>query len=90
MLKGKRILLGITGSIAAYKSAHLVRLLIKEGAEVKVVMTPASKDFVPQGERYGLAFRVDLELLVDISHMGIHRKIADVELRSNLLVAQPV
>lgn len=46
MLQGKKILLGITGSIAAYKSAHLVRLLIKAGAEVKVVMTHAAKDFV--------------------------------------------
>ena len=46
MLQGKKILLGISGSIAAYKTAILVRLLIKEGAEVKIVMTPASKDFV--------------------------------------------
>jgi len=46
MLKGKKILLGITGSIAAYKSLLLIRLLIKEGAEVKVVMTNAAKDFV--------------------------------------------
>ena len=46
MLQGKKILLGISGSIAAYKAAHLVRLLIKAGAEVKIVMTPASKDFV--------------------------------------------
>ena len=46
MLKGKKILLGITGSIAAYKSAVLVRLLVKQGAEVKVVMTIAAKDFV--------------------------------------------
>jgi len=46
MLKGKKILLGITGSIAAYKSILLVRLLIKAGAEVKVIMTPSSKDFV--------------------------------------------
>jgi phosphopantothenoylcysteine decarboxylase/phosphopantothenate--cysteine ligase len=48
MLKGKKILLGITGSIAAYKSIYLVRLLIKAGAEVKVVMTNSSKDFVSQ------------------------------------------
>ena len=47
MLEGKKILLGITGSIAAYKSILLTRLLIKDGAEVKVVMTPAAKDFVP-------------------------------------------
>lgn len=45
MLKGKKILLGITGSIAAYKSIYLVRLLVKAGAEVKVIMTPSSKDF---------------------------------------------
>jgi phosphopantothenoylcysteine decarboxylase/phosphopantothenate--cysteine ligase len=46
MLKGKKILLGITGSIAAYKTAPLVRLFIKAGAEVKIVMTPAAVDFV--------------------------------------------
>lgn len=46
LLKNKKILVGITGSIAAYKSILLVRLLIKEGAEVKVVMTAAAKDFV--------------------------------------------
>jgi phosphopantothenoylcysteine decarboxylase / phosphopantothenate---cysteine ligase len=46
MMKGKKILLGITGSIAAYKAIYLVRLLVKAGAEVKVIMTPSSKDFV--------------------------------------------
>ena len=46
MLKGKKIVLGVTGSIAAYKSALLVRLLVKEGAEVQVVMTPAAKEFI--------------------------------------------
>ncbi|MBK9734532.1 MAG: bifunctional phosphopantothenoylcysteine decarboxylase/phosphopantothenate--cysteine ligase CoaBC [Saprospiraceae bacterium] len=46
MLQGKKILLGLTGSIAAYKSASLCRLLIKEGCEVKVVMTEASADFI--------------------------------------------
>ena len=46
MLQGKNILLGVTGSIAAYKSAFLVRLLVKAGANVKAVMTPASKDFI--------------------------------------------
>ena len=45
-LKEKKIVLGITGSIAAYKSILLLRLLIKEGAEVKVIMTTAAKDFV--------------------------------------------
>lgn len=46
MLQGKKILLGVTGSIAAYKSLLLVRLLIKEGAAVRVIQTPASRDFV--------------------------------------------
>jgi phosphopantothenoylcysteine decarboxylase / phosphopantothenate---cysteine ligase len=46
VLSGKNILLGITAGIAAYKTAHLVRLFIKAGAQVKVVMTPASKEFV--------------------------------------------
>ncbi len=46
MLKNKKILLGITGSIAAYKTAILTRLLVKAGAEVKVVMTSSAKDFV--------------------------------------------
>ena len=45
LLQGKKILIGITGSIAAYKSIYLTRLLIKEGAEVKVVMTKAATDF---------------------------------------------
>ena len=46
MLQNKKILLGITGSIAAYKTAILTRLLVKAGAEVKIVMTSAAKDFV--------------------------------------------
>jgi phosphopantothenoylcysteine decarboxylase/phosphopantothenate--cysteine ligase len=46
VLSGKKILLGITAGIAAYKTANLVRLFIKSGAEVKVIMTPASKDFI--------------------------------------------
>jgi phosphopantothenoylcysteine decarboxylase/phosphopantothenate--cysteine ligase len=46
MLKGKHILVGITGGIAAYKSATMIRLLIKDGAEVKVIMTPGAKDFI--------------------------------------------
>lgn len=45
-LEGKHIVLGITGSIAAYKAAMLARLLIKEGAEVQVVITPAGKEFI--------------------------------------------
>ncbi|HIF15008.1 MAG TPA: bifunctional phosphopantothenoylcysteine decarboxylase/phosphopantothenate--cysteine ligase CoaBC [Bacteroidetes bacterium] len=46
MLDGKKIVLGVCGSIAAYKSAHLVRLLIKEGAEVKVILSKGATDFI--------------------------------------------
>lgn len=46
MLRGKHIILGVTGSIAAYKAATLTRLLVKEGASVKVVMTPLAKEFI--------------------------------------------
>ena len=46
LLSGKKILLGISGGIAAYKTPFLVRELVKQGAEVRVVMTPSAKDFV--------------------------------------------
>ena len=46
MLKGKHIILGISGGIAAYKSASLLRLFVKAGAEVQVVITPAGKEFI--------------------------------------------
>ena len=46
MLRGKHIILGVTGSIAAYKAATLTRLLVKEGVSVKVVMTPLAKEFI--------------------------------------------
>lgn len=46
MLKNKHIILGITGSIAAYKAAYIIRALVKRGAEVQVVITPAGKEFI--------------------------------------------
>lgn len=46
MLKGKKILVGVTGGIAAYKTATIVRFLVKEGAEVKVLMTDTAKEFI--------------------------------------------
>jgi phosphopantothenoylcysteine decarboxylase/phosphopantothenate--cysteine ligase len=45
-MQGKKIIMGITGSIAAYKAAILIRLLIKQGAEIKVIMTPLAKEFI--------------------------------------------
>src|SRR5229473_5531976 len=46
MLAGKRIVLGVTGGIAAYKSAEIVRLLVKEGAHVRVIMTRNAQEFI--------------------------------------------
>lgn len=46
MLAGRNILLGVTGSIAAYKAAILVRMLVREGADVRMVMTPLAKEFI--------------------------------------------
>jgi phosphopantothenoylcysteine decarboxylase/phosphopantothenate--cysteine ligase len=46
MLKGKHILVGVTGGIAAYKTAVIIRLIVKEGAEVKVIMTEHAKEFI--------------------------------------------
>lgn len=46
MLKGKKIILGITGSIAAYKAAYIIRALVKKGTEVQVVITPGGKEFI--------------------------------------------
>ncbi len=46
MLKGKKILVGVTGGIAAYKTAGIIRLLVKEGAEVKVIMTAHAREFI--------------------------------------------
>ena len=46
MLRGKKIIVGVTGSIAAYKAAVLIRLLVREGAEVKALLTPTAKQFI--------------------------------------------
>lgn len=46
MIKGKNILIGVTGGIAAYKTANIIRLLVKEGASVKVIMTEHARDFI--------------------------------------------
>src|SRR5215203_2287005 len=63
MVKGKKIVLGITGSIAAYKTPFIVRGLIKAGAEVKVIMTPAATDFV---SKLTLTTLSKSEVLIDL------------------------
>jgi phosphopantothenoylcysteine decarboxylase / phosphopantothenate---cysteine ligase len=56
-LTGKRILLGITGGIAAYKAAHLARLMVQEGAEVDAVLTRAAREFVGPATFAGITGR---------------------------------
>jgi phosphopantothenoylcysteine decarboxylase/phosphopantothenate--cysteine ligase len=65
MLAGKKILLGITGSIAAYKTPELVRQLIKKGVEVNIVMTPAATDFV---SKLALATLIKRPVSIDLFH----------------------
>lgn len=72
MLQGKKILLGITGSIAAYKATYIVRLLIKAGAEVKIVMTPSSKDFVSKLTLSTLSKNIVLTELFDEESWANH------------------
>ena len=78
MLKGKHIILGVTGSIAAYKAATLTRLLVKEGVSVKVVMTPLAKEFITPLTMATLS-RVRLWLIFIIRKMeiGTHMSIWD-------------
>jgi phosphopantothenoylcysteine decarboxylase/phosphopantothenate--cysteine ligase len=70
VLKGKKILLGISGGIAAYKTASLVRLLVKEGAQVQVVMTPVAKDFVTPLTLSTLSKREVFSAFYDVGSMG--------------------
>ncbi|RYY65911.1 MAG: bifunctional phosphopantothenoylcysteine decarboxylase/phosphopantothenate--cysteine ligase CoaBC, partial [Chitinophagaceae bacterium] len=72
MLEGKKILLGISGSIAAYKSVHLVRLLVKAGAEVKVVMTPSATGFISPLTLGTLSKNEVLQQLADNSSWANH------------------
>jgi phosphopantothenoylcysteine decarboxylase / phosphopantothenate---cysteine ligase len=87
MLQGKKILLGVTGSIAAYKSLLLVRLLIREGAMVRVIQTPAARDFVTPLSLATLSKNPVLSDLFDADTWANH-----VELGrwANLLVIAPL
>ena len=76
-LRGKRITLGVTGGIAAYKAAELCRLLVKEGAEVRVIMTPAAEAFITpltlqtlSGHKVGLTL-LDASEEAEIGHIRL-------------------
>jgi len=86
-LKDKKILLGITGSIAAYKSATLVRLLIKSGADVKVVMTQAATDFISP---LTLSTLSKHDVLSDISTEEAWNNHVDLGLWADIMVIAPL
>lgn len=88
-LQGKKIIVGVTGSIAAYKSAFLVRLLKKEGADVQVIMTSAAKDFISPLTLSTLSERPVLsEFVLDKSH-GTWTNHVDLGLWADLLLIAP-
>jgi len=88
MMPGTRIILGVSGSIAAYKSLYLLRLLQKSGAEVKVVMTPSATKFVG-----ALSFRTlsGFPVFIDLWEDGENLKSAHVQLAewADLLLIAP-
>ncbi len=90
MLRGKRILLGITGSIAAYKSAFLVREFIKAGAEVQVVLTDAARSFVTPLTLGTLSKRPVLDNFVkEPLHAGVWNNHVELGLWADLMVVAP-
>ena len=88
MLKGKKIILGITGSIAAYKSAILLRFLIKENAEVQVLMTKAAKEFITPVTMSALSGRPVLGEFFE-SNDGTWHSHVDLGLWADLMLIAP-
>ncbi|CCH53759.1 phosphopantothenoylcysteine decarboxylase/phosphopantothenate/cysteine ligase [Fibrisoma limi BUZ 3] len=87
-MKGKRILLGVTGSISAYKSALLIRLLVKAGAEVQVVMTESAKEFITPLTLATLSKRPALSTFVSDQN-GSWNNHVDLGLWADVLVIAP-
>lgn len=87
ILKGKKILLGICGSIAAYKAAFLTRLLIKEGAEVQVLMTPAATGFISPLTLSTLSNRT---VLTDVSSEKTWNNHVELGLWADAMIVAPV
>lgn len=87
VLVGKKILIGITGSIAAYKMPHFVRLLIKQGAEVKVIATTSALTLVSE---VSLSTVSKNEVLSDISNSGAWNNHVDLALWADLMIIAPL
>ena len=89
MLKGKKILLGVTASIAAYKAAFLIRLFVKQGAEVKVVMTKASLDFVTPLTLATLSKNPVVSDFIESVEEGVWTNHVDLGLWADMMVIAP-
>jgi phosphopantothenoylcysteine decarboxylase/phosphopantothenate--cysteine ligase len=89
VLQGKKILLGVSGGIAAYKTAYLVRLLIKLGAEVQVVMTPASTQFVTPLTLATLSKNPVFSTLVEHEETGVWNNHVALGLWADLMLIAP-
>ena len=89
MLNGKKIILGVTGSIAAYKSAFLLRLLVKEKAEVQVIMTKAAKEFITPVTMSALSGKPVLGEFFESSDGTWHSHV-DLGLWADLMLIAPV
>lgn len=88
-LAGKRVILGITGSIAAYKAVHLLRNLVREGADVQVVMTPAARQFIGPLTFAVLSGKPVLSEFFDIE-TGAWNSHVDLGVRSDFILVAPV
>lgn len=88
-LDGKRVLLGVTGSIAAYKSAFIVREFIKAGAEVQVILTPSARDFVTPLTLGTLSKRPVLDTLVKDDTQGVWNNHVELGLWADLFLIAP-
>ena len=88
MLKGKKILLGVSGSIAAYKSAVLTRLLVKEGAEVQIIMTESAKDFITPLTLSTLSKKPVLSVFAD-SETGLWNNHVDLGIWADAFIVAP-
>ena len=89
VLKGKKILLGVTGGIAAYKTASLVRLFIKAGAVVKVIMTPSAKHFITPLTLATLSKNPVLSDFLESEQTGVWNNHVDLGLWADVMLIAP-
>lgn len=89
MLQGKKILLGVTGSIAAYKTAHLTRLLVKAGAEVQVISTTSASEFIAPLTLATLSKKPVLTEYVANSSTGVWNNHVELGLWADLFLVAP-